>query len=346
MPAEASARTVAEGKPTRVRPQRPTIVIVVPAFNEGDQLQSLASAIETRLEGCDFEWTVLLVDDGSSDRTFDAIRALHARDPRYSGLALSRNFGKEMAIAAGLRNARGDAVVLMDADLQHPPEVIPAMVARWREGNDVVFGERKDRTFDGPLRRLYSWLFFSLFRAITRTQLPLGATDFILLDRVAVNAINRLDERNRFSKGLCAWIGFRSTGVPFDSPGRESGGSRWRFFKLVQFALDGLLSFSSLPLKIWSYVGATISLAAVAYAGYFIIRTLLYEADVPGFPSLIVSIMFFAGVQLISLGVMGEYLSRIFDEVKRRPLYVVTETIGFEEEMAPTSGRGESLPVR
>jgi polyisoprenyl-phosphate glycosyltransferase len=342
--AETPARATLGGKPARVRPARPTITIVVPAFNEGAGLQSLAGAIEERLKGCDFDWTVFFVDDGSSDQTLDTIRALNAGDPRFSGLSLSRNFGKEMAIAAGLRNARGDAIVLMDADLQHPPEIVPGLVARWREGYDVVFAQREDRIFDSPLRRLYSWAFYSLFRAITPTRLPLGATDFVLLDRVAVDVFNGLDERTRFSKGLCAWIGFKSSGVPFASPGRETGASRWRFFKLVQLALDGLLSFSSLPLKIWSYIGAAISLGAILYAIYFFIRTLLFNVDVPGFPSLIVSIMFFAGVQLVSLGVIGEYLARIFEEVKGRPLFVVAERIGADAAVTET-GRQEAKPV-
>jgi polyisoprenyl-phosphate glycosyltransferase len=312
---------------TMVR-ERPEICLVIPVLNEAAGLEALVAALRQHLDGHDFAWSVLFVDDGSIDETLQHIRALNAADPRFSAISFSRNFGKEIAIAAGLRHAKGDAVVILDADLQHPPDMVPAFVAEWRKGAKIVFGQRQSRESDSWARRLYSRLFHFVFRHIAQTRLPLGVVDFLLMDRQAVDAINQLGERTRFSKGLYAWIGFASAVVPFESPDRFIGKSRWSFMKLASFALDGFVSFSSLPLKVWSYLGALVSLAAIAYGIYFLVRSLLFGVDVPGFPSLIVSIMFFAGVQLISLGIIGEYMARIYEEVKARPLYVVAEEIG------------------
>jgi glycosyltransferase involved in cell wall biosynthesis len=304
------------------------LTIVVPVFNEEAHVALLAQRLTQRLEGLDETWSALFVDDGSRDGTLARLRELAAADRRFSALALSRNFGKEAALAAGLRHASGDAVVIMDADLQHPPELIPRFVEAWRAGSKVVFGLRQDRVGESAARTRLSQIFYRLFRLVSDTSIPEGATDFVLLDRVAVDALNSLGERCRFSKGLYAWIGFPSVCVPFSVGERGEGGSRWSFIRLARYAADGFVSFSSLPLKIWSYLGIVVSAGAIAYALYFAIQTLVFGVDVPGFPSLIVSITFFAGVQLISLGVLGEYLSRVFDEVKARPLFVVAERIG------------------
>jgi glycosyltransferase involved in cell wall biosynthesis len=317
---------------------RQEIAIVIPAYNEAPGLAALVASIREVMSTLDVDWNVLFVDDGSTDGTLARIRELNAEDKRFTAISFSRNFGKEIAIAAGFRYARGDAVVLMDADLQHPPEVIHDFVARWREGFKVVFAQRLSRDADSWLRRLYSRTFHGVFRRIAQTRMPPGIVDFLLMDREAVTAMNRLGERTRFSKGLYAWVGFRSTVVPFASPDRFIGTSRWSFFKLLQFALDGLISFSSLPLKVWSYVGALISIGAIAYGVYMLIRTLFFDTDVPGFPSLIVSIMFFSGIQLVSLGVIGEYLARMYEEVKARPLFVIAEEIGVDGE-TPTERR-------
>jgi glycosyltransferase involved in cell wall biosynthesis len=316
-----------------------TITVVIPVHNEEGTLDALVEQLLLRLEDHDFSWKVLFVEDGSTDETLAKLKQLNATDRRFTTISFSRNFGKDIAIAAGLRYACGDAVILMDADLQHPPSVIPTFIERWREGYKVVFGQRQSRDSDSALRRYYSRAFYAIFRRITVMRLPIGIVDFLLLDRKAVDVINRLGERTRFSKGLYAWIGFPSAVVPFASPDRWSGASRWSFFKLAQFALDAIISFSSLPLKIWSYVGALVSLAALVYAAYTIVSTLMFGTDLPGFPSLFVSIMFFAGVQLVSLGVIGEYLARIFEEVKGRPLYVVAEKIGVSGEAAVPAGK-------
>jgi glycosyltransferase involved in cell wall biosynthesis len=279
---------------------------------------------------------VIFVDDGSTDGTLALLRDLNARDSRFKAVSLSRNFGKEIASAAGLTYARGDAAVLMDADLQHPPELISDFVQHWRQGAHMVYGRRIDRDADSLLHRLFARLFYATFGGLSGTVLPEGAGDFRLLDRKAVDALNRMGERVRFNKGLYAWVGFRSVGVPFSVPPRATGRSRWRIRKLVHFALDGLASFSTVPLRVWSYLGLLISLLAFCYAIVILVKTLLYGIDVPGFPSLIISVMFFAGVQLISLGVLGEYLGRMYEEVKGRPLFLVAEELGLER---PPPGR-------
>ena len=308
------------------------VTVVIPAFNEEVRLPELFSALVPELDRIGVHWSLLVVDDGSGDNTLAELRRRHEYDPRVTGIALSRNFGKEMAIAAGLRYAQGDAVVVMDADLQHPPAVISDFVAAWRSGYDVVLGRRDYGEAADPLRRFFSRAFYRMFRTIAGTEMPSGAVDFLLLDRKAVDALNRVGEHARFNKALYSWIGYRSTTIPFRCEIRNSGASRWSFVRLAQFALDGLVSFSNVPLKVWSYVGLLVSALALAYALYFLVNTLLFGGDVPGFPSLIVSVMFFSGIQLISLGVIGEYLARVYEEVKSRPLFLVSEKIGIVDD--------------
>ena len=324
-------------------PRRARLSVIVPGLNEERSIPALVERLEPVLDDLDLDWEVVFIDDGSTDGTLDLLRALNARDPRFKAVSLSRNFGKELAAAAGLRYATGDAAVLMDADLQHPPELIRELVRHWRQGSDIVYGQRVDRKTDGLLHRLSARLFYSAFEKLSGTTLPEGAGDFRLLDRKAVDAMNRMRERVRFNKGLYAWVGFRSVGVPFTVPPRVGGGgSRWRPRQLLHFALDGLASFSTIPLRVWSYLGLLISLFAFCYAMVILVKTLIYGVDVPGFPSLIISVMFFAGVQLISLGVMGEYLGRMYEEVKGRPLFLVAEEVGIERPRAGVEGAGEA----
>ncbi len=305
-----------------------TITVVVPLHNEEGNLDVLAERLRAVLQNAGEAYSVLFVDDGSQDDTLAKLRRFAQVDPHICAVALSRNFGKEAAIAAGLRHARGDAVVLMDADLQHPPEIIPQFLAAWRAGSEIVFGLRQDRVGESRSRTNLSRLFYRLFKRVSDLQIPEGSTDFLLLDRKAVDAMNALGERSRFSKGLYSWIGFRTATVTFAVGRRQHGESRWSFLKLATYAIDAFASFSSLPLKVWSYFGMLISFGAIAYAVYFIVQTTVFGIDVPGFPSLIVSITLFAGVQLISLGVIGEYLARMFEEIKGRPLFIVGERIG------------------
>jgi glycosyltransferase involved in cell wall biosynthesis len=323
--------------------ERPSLSIVLPLHDEAENLPLLIARLRPVLEREAASWEIVGVDDGSRDATLAVLRQLHAADPRISAISFSRNFGKEVAIAAGLDHARGDVVVIMDADLQHPPEVIPTFLAKWREGFLNVYGQRTDREGEGRLKRNFAKAFYRLFAAFGETVLPEGAGDFRLLDRRVVEALRALPERARFSKGLYAWVGFPATGVPFEVAERAHGESKFRFRKLFSFAFDGLSSFSTVPLKLATWLGVLIAIIAALTGLFFLVRTLLFGTDLPGFPSLIVSIMFFSGIQLISLGMIGEYVGRIFAEVKRRPLYLVGERIGFEKHDS-IHPRGDALP--
>ncbi len=305
--------------------------VIVPVLNEADNIAPLLARLVPILLRCVSSYEVLFVDDGSTDKTLAAIDRAHDTDPFVGAISLSRNFGKEVAIAAGLDHATGAASVIIDADLQHPPEMIETFVARWREGYKNVYGQRINRSDDSPLRRALTQRFYKIFGSVGETRLPEGAGDFRLLDAQAVSALRTLRERARFNKGLYAWIGFKSIGVPFDVETRAFGQSKFSYRKLTRFALDGLMSFSTMPLMVWTYVGTIISVVALATAIYFVAETMIDGNDVPGFASLIVSVTFLAGIQLLSLGVLGEYIGRIFAEVKGRPLYLVQERVGRAE---------------
>lgn len=302
--------------------------VVVPVFNEGEHVEALLARLVPVLENTVSTFEILFIDDGSHDDTAERIARAAKADSRVRAVIFSRNFGKEIALAAGLDHAHGRAVVMIDADLQHPPETITTFVAKWREGYDMVYGQRVDRSTDGAMRRWFTTSFYRLFAKFGETPLPPGAGDYRLMDRKVVDALRRLGERARFSKGLYAWVGFKSIGVPFEVAERVHGTSKWGYRQLTRFAFDGLSSFSTLPLKLATYIGLGISIFAFTYAIAMAMRTLFFGADVPGFPSLIVSVMFFSGIQLVFLGVIGEYVGRIFAEVKRRPLYIVADEIG------------------
>jgi glycosyltransferase involved in cell wall biosynthesis len=309
----------------------PELSVIVPVFNEGENLRPLVTRLIPAL-ACVASFEIVFIDDGSGDDTMAILRALNAEDPRLRALSFSRNFGKEIAIAAGVDAARGRAAVIMDADLQHPPEAIPLFVAKWREGYQNIYGVRLSRDTDTAPRRWLTGEFYHMFRVFGEIDLPEGAGDFRLLDRVALDALRSLRERARFSKGLYAWIGFKSAGVPFEVAERHAGVSKFSYRKLTRFAFDGIVSFTTAPLRLWTYIGAVIAAFALLNAVYYVLEVLIWGVSVPGFASLIVSIMFFAGVQLISLGVLGEYIGRVFAEVKGRPLYVVAEKIGGSAE--------------
>ncbi len=327
----------------RAHSSRPELSIVVPVHNEAENLPLLFERLKQVLDGAVTSWELVCVDDGSRDGTLAVLRLLASQDRRVSAVSFSRNFGKEIAIAAGLDHASGDAVVIMDADLQHPPETILLFLEKWREGYLNVYGQRSDRDGETRLKRNFAKAFYQLFARFGETELPEGAGDFRLLDRKVVDALRALPERARFSKGLYAWVGFRSTGVTFDVAEREHGVSKFRYRKLFSFAFDGLSSFSTVPLKIATWAGVVIAVMAAMTALFFVLRTLFFGTDLPGFPSLIVSIMFFSGIQLVSLGMIGEYVGRIFAEVKRRPLYLIGERVGFDARTVDHP-RGDALP--
>ena len=321
---------------------RPELSVVVPLCNEAGNIAALTARVVAAVSGCVASFELIFVDDGSRDGSLEAARALNRQDGRIRTLSFSRNFGKEIAIAAGLDHAQGDCVVIMDADLQHPPETIPAFVEQWRLGYKNVYGQRIDRANESAARRWFAERFYGIFESFGEIALPHGAGDFRLLDRQAVLALRSMHERARFSKGLYAWIGFKSVGVPYAVAGRASGSTKFSYRKLTRFALDGLMSFSTLPLKIWTYVGTFVSSFALTTAVYFLTVTAVYGVDVPGYASLIVSVLFFAGIQLMSLGILGEYIGRIFAEVKRRPLYLVAERIGIDTGVAFS----DPIPIR
>ncbi len=322
---------------------RPELSIVVPVHNEADNLPLLVERLKAVLAGQVSSWELVCVDDGSRDGTLAVLRLLNASDKRISAISFSRNFGKEVAIAAGLDHAAGDAVVIMDADLQHPPETIPLFLSKWREGYLNIYAQRADREGESRLKRNFAKAFYRLFASFGEIELPEGAGDFRLLDRKVVDALRALPERARFTKGLYAWVGFPGTGVSFEVADRQHGESKFRFRKLFSFAFDGLSSFSTVPLKIATWAGVTIAIISTLSAAFFLLRTLFFGTDLPGFPSLIVSIMFFSGIQLISLGLIGEYVGRIFAEVKRRPLYLIGERVGFDARTVDHP-RGDALP--
>lgn len=309
--------------------------VVVPVFNEARNLKPLMEALRPVLDRETSGWEVIFIDDGSADDSLAVIRELNAHDPRLRAVSFSRNFGKEIAIAAGLDHARGRAVAIMDADLQHPPAVLATFLAKWREGYGMIYGVRSDRDGEGVLKRNFARAFYKVFERFGETRLPEGAGDFRLLDRKAVDALCAMGERARFSKGLYAWVGFKSIGIEFEVAERLHGATKFNYRKLFSFAFDGISSFSTVPLKIATYFGVLIACLSTLAALFYALRTVFFGSDLPGFPTLVVSIMFFSGIQLISLGMIGEYVGRIFAEVKRRPLYLVGETVGLEAAIAP-----------
>jgi polyisoprenyl-phosphate glycosyltransferase len=315
--------------------------VVVPVFNESENIDALVKKLLPVLMRCAGSFEIIFVDDGSTDHTLERLRAANRADRRVRVLSLSRNFGKEIAIAAGLDHAVGRAAVIMDADLQHPPELIETFVARWREGYKNIYAQKIDRARYSPMRRFLTRWFYQIFGSVGEMRLQTGAGDFRLLDRQAVSALQKLGEHARFSKGLYAWIGFKSIGVPFDPAPRLHGETKFSYRRLTNLALDGLMSFSTVPLRVWTYVGLATSALALTLAAFYLVRTILYGVVVPGYASLIVSITFFSGIQLLSLGIIGEYIGRIFAEVKRRPLYLIEERVGFE---APGEDPSARLP--
>lgn len=308
----------------------PTLSIIVPMYNEEDALDGFFKRVQRVLQTVTPSYEIICVNDGSRDLTLARLRQVAERDERIKVVNLSRNFGKEVALSAGLDHAAGDAVIPIDADLQDPPEVIPLMVAKWRAGAKLVLAKRRDRSTDGWLKRLTASGAYWLFSKLTHPQIPQNVGDFRLMDRAVVNAIKRLPERSRFMKGLFAWIGYEAETVEYDREARFAGETKWNYWKLWNFALDGITSFSSLPLRVWSYLGFGVSLFAMGYLGFTIAKTMIFGLDVPGYASLLSVILFFNGVLLVGIGVIGEYLARIFTEVKARPLYIVSETIGME----------------
>ena len=307
---------------------RPVLSVVVPMYNEAEVIAPLFDRVLPVLESITDDFEIVCVDDGSTDNTLDLLRAWNRRDKRVKAISLTRNFGKEAALTAGLRTSSGQAVVPLDADLQDPPEVIPQLVEKWREGFDMVLAVRSDRGGDSWLKRKSAALFYSVINRMSTTPIPDNTGDFRLMSRKVIDALLKLGERNRFMKGIFGWVGFSQTSIYYSRPSRVAGTSKWHYWKLWNFALDGMLSFSTAPLRIWTYLGVIVALFALSYMTYVIARTLILGVEVPGYASIIVLLLFTSGLNMIGLGIIGEYLGRVFMEVKKRPLYLVDEEIG------------------
>ena len=300
----------------------PEFSVVVPAFNEAAGLADFHTRLRAVMDGLG-AWQVIYVDDGSTDATSAVLDALRGGDPRVAVVRLSRNFGKEIATTAGLDHAAGDAVIVIDADLQDPPEVIPALVAAWRQGFDMVNAQRRARKGETRLKRATAHLFYRLMRHAGRVKLPADTGDFRLMSRRVVDAVAQLREQHRFMKGLFAWVGFPTTTVLYDRAPRHVGATKWNYWRLWNLALEGITSFTVMPLKVATYLGLLVALLSVFYGAEVVVKTLILGNEVAGYPSLMTVMLFLGGVQLVTLGVIGEYLGRVFNETKRRPLYLV-----------------------
>ncbi|MEO1622211.1 MAG: glycosyltransferase family 2 protein [Cyanobacteria bacterium J06632_3] len=307
------------------------ISVVVPLYCEESNIEYLFRRLEAVLDKLALPYEIVCVDDGSHDNTLQGLRAQWERNPQIKVVALSRNFGKEVALSAGLDYARGQAVIPIDADLQDPPELIGTLVAKWKEGYDVVYAKRRSRQGESWFKKWTANSFYRVISQMSKVPIPQDTGDFRLLDRRVVEVLVRLPERTRFMKGLFAWVGYRQIEVLYDRDPRYSGETKWNYWRLWNFAVDGIVSFSATPLKVWSYVGITFAILSFLYGSYLFWRTIFFGIDVPGYASLMVAVLFLGGVQMVSLGILGEYLGRVYEEVKGRPLYLVRDTYGIEQ---------------
>lgn len=305
------------------------ISLVSPFYNEEKGVQAFFNRInEVFAPLADrYDLEVIAINDGSRDQTFEELVKAKANNDYLTVVDLSRNFGKEAAISAGLDFATGDAVIPIDSDLQHPPEVIIELIEKWEEGAEVVLAKRVDRETDRPIQKLTANYFYKLHNRISDIDIPADVGDFRLMDRKVVEALKTLPETRRFMKGLFAWVGFRTTTVEYKVAPREHGTTSFNTWKLWNFALEGITSFSSAPLRVWTYLGCAVSALSFVYAAYLLIKTLFFGADSPGYASIMITVLFASGVQLIGIGVLGEYVGRIFAESKKRPVYIVRDVI-------------------
>jgi polyisoprenyl-phosphate glycosyltransferase len=299
--------------------------IIVPAYNEEDALPEFHRRLTAVLTRLQMNAEIVYVNDGSRDGTLAVLRRLRTGDSRIAIVDLSRNFGKEIAVTAGLDHSKGAAVILIDADLQDPPELIPRLIEEWQGGFDVVYATRMSREGESGVKKATAYLFYRIINQISRVKIPPDTGDYRLLSRRAVEALGKLREQHRFMKGLFTWIGYPQKGIPYHRDSRFAGTTKWNYWNLWNFALEGITSFTIGPLKMATYLGLATAVAAFVYAGIVIAKTLLYGDPVAGYPSLMVVILFLGGVQLITVGIMGEYIGRMFDESKHRPLYFINE---------------------
>ena len=330
---------------------KPTLSLITPVFNEAGSITPFLARAVPALEealrplGPAAAFEIVFVNDGSADDTARELANARAADPRIKVVALSRNFGKDTALTAGLAHAQGSAVIPIDVDLQDPPEVIPEMVERWLAGFDVVSARRADRSADSWLKRATARAFYRVFNKLADRPITADAGDFCLLSRRVVDVLNQFPERARFMKGLFAWVGFRQTHVDYVRESRKAGSSKWRYWRLWNFAIDGITTSSTAPLRVWSYVGAGVAMLAFLYAAFLVGRTIVLGVDVPGYASIMVAVLALGGLNLLSLGIIGEYLGRVYTETKGRPLYIVDHAEGFATE-AETAPEVVESPIR
>lgn len=327
-------------EPARLSEARPLLSVVVPVFNEAEGLAAFHRRLVAVMDRLG-SWEAVYVNDGSTDDSLLLLEALRRSDPRLAVLGLSRNFGKEVATTAGLDHARGEAVIVIDADLQDPPEVIPDLVAGWRQGFDIVNARRRERAGESRAKRLTACWFYRLMAQLGDVEMPRDVGDFRLLSRRAVDAVLRLREQHRMMKGLFAWIGFPSTAVLYDRAPRHAGEGKWGWWRLWNLAIEGITGFTVMPLKVATYLGLVVAVGAAVFGAQLVARTLIFGNPVAGYPSLLTIILFLGGVQLITLGVIGEYLGRVFNETKNRPLYLVER---FTPSEQPCAGPVASAP--
>jgi len=322
------------------------ISIVIPTHNEYEAAPIFLERVTPFLAATGIDYEMIFVDDGSRDDTVDVLLTMRERFPKIRLVQLSRNFGKEAALTAGLSYASGDAVIPMDCDLQDPPGLIPAMIAKWQAGAEVVLAARRDRSADTWVKRVTAKTFYRVMRKITHIPIPDNCGDYRLMDRKVVNALLSFPERNRFMKGLMAACGFRTEIIEYDRPERSAGQTKFNFWKLWNFALDGITSFSTFPLRIWTYMGSVVAAIAFVYAAWIITKTLIWGVVTPGFATLITVVLFLGGIQLIGIGILGEYIGRIMAETKRRPVFIVGALHGFPENAGPTVVPFEAVAAR
>ena len=305
------------------------VSILIPFYNEQEVLPMLFDRLSLLIkDNASYDWEVVLVNDGSSDNSLCVVKQMHIKDSRFRYIDLSRNFGKEVAMMSGLDYVTGDCVVIMDADLQHPPEVIPDMLKLWEEGYDDIYGKRKSRGKEPWLRKNLSLLYYKLLQKTTRVEVLQNVGDFRLLDRICIDALCSMRESQRYTKGMFQWIGFKKKEILFDQEDRVAGSTKWNYLKLIGLAIEGITSYTTSPLKIATIMGLIVSMCAFCYMIYIIIKSLVIGDPVAGYPTIMVVMLFLGGVQLLSLGIIGEYIGRIFNETKNRPGYFVREVDG------------------
>ena len=321
------------GKILKINGNSVDVSIIVSMYNEEESLDLFFKKInEVVAENSKYSFEIVCIDDGSIDGTYEKLCKIAKKNKKVKVLKFSRNFGKEYGMMAGLKYCNGKCAIPIDVDLQDPPHLISEFIEKWKEGYDMVYGIRIDRKSDTLLKRLTAKMFYKIYNLLTKSPIPYNAGDYRLIDRKVINAILSLNEKNIFMKGIFGWTGFKSTGIKYVREKRSAGVSKWNYWKLWNFALDGITASTTFPLRVWTYLGGLLSLSGMFYAFYIILRTIIRGIDVPGYASLLVFILLLGGIQMIILGIIGEYIGRIFIEVKNRPIYIVEDKVNFEDE--------------